>query len=60
MSAEEDRLPLVAETENDVAHVLATDRIKPGHGLVQNHQFGIVNQRLGEADPLQHAFGKFS
>ena len=52
--AEEDRPPLVAQLEDQRAHVAAAERIEARHRLVEEHHLGIVEQRLGEADALQH------
>ena len=34
--------------------------IKARHRFIEKHDFGIVQNRLGDADPLQHALGKLS
>ena len=34
--------------------------IQPGGGFIQNEQLRIVEQRLRNAHPLQHAAGKFA
>ena len=58
--AEKDRLPPITQTQNQVTHLFSTDRVQAGHGLIENDQFGIMDERLGKADTLQHPFGEFS
>jgi hypothetical protein len=58
--AEKDRFPAIAQTQNQIADLLASDRIQSGHRLIEDNQFRIVDQRLRQADTLQHAFGEFS
>src|SRR5207245_1084252 len=43
---------------DDVANQAAADGIETGGGLVQKDEFRIVQQRLGQADALQHALGE--
>src|SRR5580704_4415810 len=38
----------------------SSEWIQRGCRLIQNQQFGIINQCLGEADALQHAAGKLA
>ena len=57
MRAEEDRPPLVAQLEHQRAHVAPAERIEPRHRLVEEQHLGIVQQRLRDADALQHALG---
>src|SRR6185436_6295721 len=52
--AEEDRPPLVAQLEDERADIAAAERIQARHRLVQEHDLGIVQQRLGQAHALQH------
>ena len=40
--------------QDDVAHVPPADRIESRHRLVEEHHLGIVQQRLREADALEH------
>ena len=44
-----------AQFVDDVAHQQAAERIEARGGLVEKHELRIVEQRLGEADALQHA-----
>ena len=48
MRAEKNRFPLIAQTQNQVTHLFSSDRVQAGHRLIENHQFGIVNQRLSQ------------
>ena len=52
--------PRSRRPENQRAHVAAAQRIEAGHRLVEDHELGIVDQRLGDADALQHALREFS
>ncbi len=49
------RLALGSEAQNDVADLLAADRVETAHRLVEEDHLGVVHQRLGDAHPLQHA-----
>ena len=52
--AEQHRAALVAQVQDDVAHLAAADGIEARHRLVENHELGIVDERLREADALHH------
>ncbi len=52
---EEHRLAALAQLEDQVAHLLAADRIEAAHRLVEHDQIGVVHERLGQASPLHHA-----
>ncbi|OPZ22417.1 MAG: hypothetical protein BWZ10_00425 [candidate division BRC1 bacterium ADurb.BinA364] len=54
---EEDGFSLFAQPQDDVAHLLAPQRIEARLRLVEEDQFGIVQQRLGQPDALIHALG---
>ena len=43
---------------NNIAHETAPHRIEPRRRLIEENQVGLVNQRLGQADALEHALGK--
>ena len=58
--AEEDRASAVTKTQDERADVAPSQRVEARHRLVENHEVGIVEERLGDADPLQHALGKFA
>ena len=50
--------PSVSLGANDISHQSPAHGIQAGGGLVQENQFGIMNQRLGQPDSLQHTLGK--
>jgi len=52
---DEDRLSLVAQRQDQVPHVSATERIEARHRLVEDQEIGISDQRLCQADALAHA-----
>ncbi len=58
--AEKDGLPAIAQAQNQIAHLLASDRVQTGHRLIEDDQFRVVNQRLCQADTLQHPFGELA
>ena len=41
---------------NHVAHQTPAQRVKPGGRFIEEHQLGVIEQRLGQADALEHAF----
>ena len=47
--------PLIAQLQDQVANVAAAERIEAGHRLVEEHHLGVVEQRLRDADALDHA-----
>ena len=53
--AEEHRAAAIAQAEDQRAHVAAAERIEARHRLVEDHQLRVVDQRLRDADALQHA-----
>ena len=58
--AEEDRFALGGELQDQLTHLLATDRIKPAHRLIQDQEFRVMQDRLSDAHTLKHAFRVFS
>ncbi len=54
---EHHRLAALVEPLDDELHVDAAYGVEARHGLVEQHEFGIVDKRLGDADALQHALG---
>ena len=58
--AEEHRAASIPELQNQVADLAPAQRIEPGHRLVQEHDLRVVDQRLGNADALEHPFGELS
>ena len=55
--AEEHRAAAIAQAEHQLADVAAAERIEPRHRLVEEHDLGAVEDRLGDPDPLHHALG---
>src|SRR5204862_159627 len=51
---EEHHGPSVAEAADDLAHVVAADRVERARRLVEQDDCGIVEQRHAEAEPLLH------
>ena len=51
------RLAALVQALDDALHLDAADRVEARHRLVEEHELGIVDQRLGDADALQHALG---
>ena len=43
---------------NDVANEPAAHRVEAGCGLIEEDEFGLMDESLSEADALQHAFRK--
>ena len=54
---EEHRLAALVQALDDALDLDAADGVEPGHRLVEQHELRVVDERLGDADPLQHAFG---
>src|SRR5213078_404381 len=49
---------VIAELEDEVADLLATERIEAAHRLVEHDQLGVVHQGLGQPGALQHALAE--
>ena len=47
--------PLIAQLQNQVADLAASERIETRHRLVEEDDLGIVDERLRDADALHHA-----
>lgn len=58
MGVEEDGGAALAFIADDVADEMAAHGIEAGSGLVEEDEFRLVNEGLGKADALHHAFGK--
>ncbi len=54
---EQHRLAALVQALDDALHLDAADRVEPRHRLVEQHQLRVVDERLGDADALQHALG---
>ena len=53
--AEEHRAAAVAQPQDQLADLAPAERVEPRHRLVEEHDLGIVDERLRDADALQHA-----
>ena len=53
-------LPSLRSSRIEVAHLLAPQRVEPGHRLVEDHQLRIAHHRLRKPDPLQHPLGELA
>jgi len=51
----EDGLAVGAQPQDQIADLLASQRVESAHGLVEEHDLRVVDQRLGDARALQHA-----
>ena len=47
-----------AEAGDQGQHLLAPHRVEAGRGLVEEHELGIGDERLGQLGPLAHAGGE--
>jgi len=45
------------QVDDQVLHLPGADRVEAAGGFVEDHEFGVVDQRLGNADPASHALG---
>lgn len=57
VAVDEDGFALIAEVGQDVADVAAADGVDAIGGFVEEDEVGVVDEGLGEADALHHAFG---
>ena len=55
VARDDDAAALAAEPVEELDHVRALPRIEPGQRLVEDDQPRVVDDRLGELDPLAHA-----
>src|SRR4029077_11775325 len=55
---EEYGLAFVLEFLHEIAHFTAAHGVKTGHGLIEEYEFGIVQNGLSDSDPPQHTFGE--
>ena len=56
MRVEEHRGAARGKAANDLAHVVAADRVQCGRGLVEKHELGLAEQGGAEAEALLHSF----
>ncbi len=57
MGGEKHRAAACLQVQDHVLDVAGVDRVKAGGGLVEEEQFGIVDQRSGEGEPHLHSLG---
>ena len=55
MCCDEDRLAQRAQLAQELAQLDPGPRVEPGRGLVEQQHLRVVDQRVGEAQPLLHA-----
>src|SRR5690348_8301333 len=55
VGVEEHCAAALAQSTNDLAHVVTSDRVQRARGLVEHHQCGVAEQRDPEPEPLLHA-----
>jgi len=60
VGAEEHGASPIAEPENQMPDLAPAQRIEPGHRFVEKDDFGFVDERLRDTDPLQHALGELT
>ncbi len=58
MGIKEDGGATLALVANDVADEVAAHGVKAGSGLIEEDEFRLVDESLGEANALHHTFGK--
>ena len=51
-------MPNVPSRATSVEHLLAAERVEAGGRLVEQHQLGIADERLGQLGALAHAGGE--
>ena len=56
VGAEKHRTAAIAEPQDEAANFAAAEGIEAGHRLVENHELGIVHERLCDSHALQHPF----
>src|SRR5215471_18797367 len=57
---QEDGLALIFQALNEFPHFTAPDWIQTRHWLVKKNKLRIMDNRLCDPHPLQHALGEFS
>ena len=58
VGVEEHGRPPLAQTADDLPHVVAPDGIERARGLVEHDQRGVAEQRHAEPEPLLHSLGE--
>ena len=59
VGAEKHGLPRRLEIPDDAAHLHPAHRVQARHRLVEDDELRVVQQRLGEPEPLHHPLGIF-
>src|SRR5690606_19309611 len=57
VAGKQNGLAAAAELEDEILDLARADGIETGGGLIKDEQFGIVDERLGDADAAGHALG---
>lgn len=57
MGGEDDGFSLAFEEEHEVADLAGAEGVNAGGGFVEEEEVGVVEEGLGQADALEHAFG---
>ena len=60
VGGQEDRLSFLLEPDDDVPDLFPAERVEAAERFVQDDERRIVDEGLGEPDPLKHAAGEFS
>jgi len=60
MAAEKDGLAAARQGQDQIFDFAATDGIEPGSRLIKDHQIGVIDERLRQADAPLHAFGELA
>lgn len=60
VGGKEDGFSAVTEAKDDIADIFSPDRIESTHGFIEDHEIGVIDQGLCDADALDHAFGVFA
>ena len=58
VGVEQHRAAAGAELDDHVAHLAAADGVEVGGRFVEDEQLGLVQEGLGEREPLPHALGE--
>ena len=58
MRTEKHRAAAIAQPQYELSNFAAPERIEPRHRLIEEDQFRLVENRLRDANALQHPFGK--
>ena len=59
MAAHDDRFALITQLANHVLHVSCAERVEATGRLVEQHEIGVIDKRLGQANSASHPLGIF-